>query len=161
MGKGAIPSRTILEKYANVIPEINPSSVIAMLQVLQVSAEIQHVIIDVLEKEHQLSKGKLHVMIILHQEENGIAPSELADKVGVTRATISVMLRRMTRDGLVYSLLNEQDARAKKICLTEKGRHFMNEILPGHYLRITKLMGNLSEKEQEDLIFLLEKIMRG
>lgn len=37
----------------------------------------------------------------------------------------------------------------------------MNDILPEHYLRITKLMGNLSEKEQEDLIFLLKKIANG
>lgn len=161
MGKGAIPSRITLEKHANAIPEINPSSVIAMLQVLQASAEIQHAVIEVLEKEYQLSEGKLHVMIILHQEENGIAPSELADKVGVTRATISVMLRRMTRDGLVYSYSNARDARAKKVCLTVEGRNFMNEILPGHYLRITKLMGRLSEEEQEELIFLLKKLTRG
>lgn len=161
MKKGALPSREILEKHAQVIPEIEPSSVLAMLQVLQVSAQIQHAIIDVLEKEHQLSEGKLYVMIILHQETTGIAPSEVAEQVGVTRATISAMLRRMIRDGLVYSFSDAIDGRAKKICLTAKGRQFMNDILPEHYLRITKLMGNLSEKEQEDLIFLLKKIANG
>lgn len=159
MKKGAIPSRETLEKHAQVIPEIEPSSVLAMLQVLQVSAEIQHAIIEVLEKEHQLSEGKLHVMIILHQEVDGIAPSELAEKVGVTRATVSVMLRRMIRDGLAYSFSDAVDGRAKKICLTVKGRQFMNEVLPAHYLRITKLMGKLSEQEQEDLISLLKKIL--
>ena len=34
-------------------------------------------------------------MIILHQQPDGMAPSKLAARAGVTRATISVMLRRM------------------------------------------------------------------
>ncbi len=158
----AIPSKDLLERHAKLIPEINPSAVIAMLEVLQAADEIQHAIIDVLEKKYQLSKGKLHVMIILHQEqETGITPSNLAEKVGVTRATISAMLRRMTRDGLTYSFSDEEDGRGKKVCLTEKGWNFMNEISPGHYLRITNLMGKLSEAEQEKLIELLKKIVKN
>lgn len=160
MRRKLTPTRETLEKHAKLIPEINVSAVMAMLQVLEASTEIQHAIIDILDKKYQLSEGKLHVMIILHQaERKGIAPSNLADKVGVTRATISAMLRRMTRDGLTYSFSDDEDGRAKKICLTEKGRAFMDEVLPGHYLRITKLMGRLSEKEQEDLIRLLKKVV--
>lgn len=66
MGRGELPSREALEKHASVIKEINPSAVAAMLRVLQASNEIQRAIIDVLEKQHQISEGKLHVMIILH-----------------------------------------------------------------------------------------------
>lgn len=161
MKRGMIPSRAVLEQHAKIVPEIEPSSVIAMLQVLQASAEIQHAVIDVLEKKHQLSEGKLHVMILLHQEETGVAPSELAERAGVTRATISVMLRRMTRDGLVRAFSNAADARAKKICLTAQGRQFMDDVLPGHYLRITQLMGKLSEREQVTLIALLKKIVNN
>ena len=80
----SIPSKEVLEKHAQIMPEINPSAVIAMLEVLQAADEIQHAVIDVLEKNYQLSKGKLHVMIILHQsQEEGITPSRLAEKVGV------------------------------------------------------------------------------
>lgn len=153
------PTREMLEKHATLIPEINPASVIAMLRVLQASSEIQHAIIDVLERDYHLSEGKLCVMINLHQAVDGIAPSQLAERAGVTRATISAMLNRMMRDGLTYSISDANDGRGKKICLTEKGRRFMDEILPGHYLRITKLMGRLSAEEQEELIVLLKKIV--
>lgn len=162
MGKGltpVTPSREMLEKHAKSIPEIKPSAVIAMLRVLKASSEIQHAIIDVLERDYQLSEGKLCVMINLHQAPEGLAPSQLAERAGVTRATISAMLHRMTRDGLTYSFSDTEDGRAKTVCLTEKGRSFLDEILPGHYLRITKLMGRLSEKEQEELIVLLKKIV--
>ncbi|MEN6411389.1 MAG: MarR family transcriptional regulator [Veillonellales bacterium] len=155
---GTLPSREMLEREAKIIPEINPSSVMVMLRVLQTSSEIQHSIFDVLERNYQLSEGKLHVMILLHQAVDGMAPSQLAESAGVTRATISAMLHRMMRDGLTYSFSDANDGRGKKIYLTKKGRSFMDEVLPGHYLRITKLMGRLSEKEQEELIDLLKRI---
>ena len=153
------PARETLEQHAKLIPEINPSSVIAMLRVLEASSAIQHAIIDVLESEYQLSEGKLCVMIILHQMKAGVAPSKLAELAGVTRATISAMLQRMIRDGLVDSFSDEKDGRGKKVCLTAQGRSFMDEVLPNHYLRITKLMGRLSEAEQQELIILLKKIV--
>lgn len=157
--RGKIPSRAVLEKHACQIKEINPSEVIAMLQVLQASAAIQHQILDVLEQRYQLSEGKLQVMIILHNNAEGMYPSDLAEFAGVSRATISVMLRRMQRDQLVYSMPDKDDKRAKRIRLTEAGRKFMNDILPEHYLRITKLIGKLSNAEQETLITLLNKIV--
>ena len=159
MKRAITPSRETLQKHAELIPEINPSSVIAMLRVLEASSAIQHAIIDILEKEHQLSEGKLCVMIILHQTLEGVAPSQLAEQAGVTRATISAMLQRMNRDGLTAVFSDENEGRGKKVCLTEKGRSFMDKVLPEHYLRITKLMGRLSEAEQNELIVLLKKIV--
>lgn len=154
-----MPNRQDIEKHAEKIKEINPSEVIAMLQVLQAAAEIQHQILDVLDKEYQISEGKLQVMINLHQETRGLSPSELADKVGVTRATISIMLKKMVRDGLVQIVPDMIDGRVKKVQLTEKGCRLMEEVLPPHYMRITRLMRKLSEAEQEELIRILNKII--
>jgi DNA-binding MarR family transcriptional regulator len=97
-------------------------------------------------------------MIVLHQSPQGIAPSVLAAKTGVTRATISVMIRRMVRDGEVISVSDDKDKRGKKLTLTPQGREFMDKILPNHYARISKKMGKLTESEQQDLIRLLEKL---
>lgn len=147
-----------LKEHAKKIPEINPSSVIAMLIVKQVASDIQHEIFDILQEKYQLSEGKLHVMIILHQQKDLITPSSLAQKAGVTKATISIMLKRMQRDGLVNLISSNEDGRVKKIGLTENGQIMMKEILPTHYLRISKLMGKLELKEQKELIKLLQKI---
>ena len=56
-----------LSGQAEIMPEIEPSAVMAMLGVLQAAEEIQHNIFDVLEERYQLSEGKLRVMIILYQ----------------------------------------------------------------------------------------------
>ena len=158
MKRELIPSWEELERHQKIVPEIKPAAVIAMLEIKQASDEVQASILDVLQKEYHLSEGKFCLLIVLHQNPQGIAPSEIAAKIGVTKATISNMLMRMERDGMIVTKPSLDDARAKIVCLTEKGRAFMNEILPPHYLRVTKLTEKLSEEEQHELIRLLKKL---
>lgn len=159
MKREMIPSFAELEQHKRLIPEINPAAVMAMLSIKTVSEEIQQSILDVIQQQHQLSEGKFCTLIVLHQQGGqGIAPSVLAEKVGVTRATISNMLQRMERDKLVTIRPAESDGRAKVVCLTEEGTRLMEEILPPHYLRVSKLMEKLSTAEQKQLIMLLEKL---
>ena len=153
-----IPSWEDLQKHKEIIPEINPAAVIAMLRIKQAAEEIQQGVLDVLQSEHHLSEGKFCVLVVLHQHQTGIAPSVLAEKVGVTRATISSMLQRLERDGLVAVKADKEDARGKKVRLTKKGNIFMQEVLPPHYLRVTKLMEKLSEEEQREVTALLHKL---
>ncbi|MGE1062461.1 MarR family transcriptional regulator [Megasphaera paucivorans] len=153
-----LPTRTELENYAKIVPELNPSSVLAMLRIMRASEKIKANINNVLEKQHHLSEGKLRVMILLHQHPEGVAPSFLAYRAGVTKATISVMLRRMIRDGMVYSIYDTEDGRSKKILLTCQGKNFMEQILPDHYLRISSIMKKLTDKQQDELIWLLTEI---
>ena len=158
MKRELIPSWEELEQHRKIVPEIKPAAVIAMLEIKQVGEDIQHGIMDVLQQEYHLSEGKFCMLIVLHQNPQGIAPSTIAEKLGVTKATVSNMLMRMERDGLIVAKPSPDDARAKIICLTAQGQDFMSEILPPHYLRVTKLMERLSEAEQKELIHLLKKM---
>ncbi|MFV0636848.1 MarR family winged helix-turn-helix transcriptional regulator [Mitsuokella sp.] len=158
MKRELIPSWEELEHHKKIVPEIKPAAVIAMLEVKQAGEDVQRAILDVLQQEYHLSEGKFCCLIVLHQNPQGIAPSEIAQKVGVTKATISNMLMRMERDGDICVKQAAEDARKKLICLTDKGRTFMDKILPEHYLRVTKLMEKLTEEEQKELIRLLKKM---
>lgn len=70
----AFPTREGLERHAQIIPEIEPSAVLAMLRISQAAEIIRSSINDVLTKQYHLSQGKLRVMIVLHQNPEGIAP---------------------------------------------------------------------------------------
>ena len=158
MKREAIPTWEELEKHARDIPEIDPAAVIAMLEIRQAAEKIQETILNVLRDGYHLSEGKFCVLIVLHQHPEGIAPSFLADRVGVTRATISAMLQRMERDGLVRITSDAKDGRGKQVALTKNGQQFMGKILPQHYQRISKLMGKLTEAEHKELIHLIKKL---
>ena len=118
MKRELIPSWEELEAHKKTVPEINPAAVIAMREIKQASDEVQASILDVLQKEYHLSEGKCCLLIVLHQNPQGIAPSEIAAKIGVSKATISNMLMRMERDGLIVAKPSPDDARAKIFCLT-------------------------------------------
>ena len=154
MKRELIPSWEDLERHRKVIPEIKPAAVIAMLELKEAGADIQEEILGTLRRDYHLSEGKFCTLIVLHQNPQGIAPSQLAAKVGVTRATVSVMLQHMADEGTVTSHSDENDGRGKVFCLTKQGRDFVEQILPPHYLRVTKLM----EKLTEELIRLLRKM---
>ena len=159
MKREMIPTFAELTRHKKIVPEINPAAVIAMLSIKNASENIQQSILDVLQQKYHLSEGKFCALVVLHQHgEQGIAPSELAAKIGVTRATISNMLQRMERDGLVNVRPAAKDGRAKVVSLTSEGCRYMEEILPPHYLRVSKLMEKLTEDEQKELILLLEKL---
>lgn len=158
MKQSMMPSRAELERHARTVPEIHPNEVLAMLTILQTAGTIQSRIMDVIQREYRLSEGKLCVLIQLHQSPEGAAPSTLAERAGITRASVSVMLRNLQQDGLVTLEAEAEDRRTKCVRLTDKGRVFMEKVLPEHYLRITKLMGHLTAEEQEALIRLLEKL---
>ncbi|MCR5757292.1 MAG: MarR family transcriptional regulator [Selenomonas sp.] len=159
MKREMIPTFDELERHKKMVPEINPAAVLAMLSIKNASEKIQQSILDILQREYHLSEGKFCTLLVIHQHgKQGIAPSELASKVGVTRATISNMLQRMERDGLVNIRPAAQDGRAKVVHLTKSGGDFMEEILPPHYLRVSRLMEKLTEEEQKELILLLEKL---
>lgn len=158
MQREMIPTWEELERHREIVPEIDPAAVIAMLGVKQAGEEVQASILDVLQRDYQLSEGKFCTLIVLHQHAEGVTPSALATHVGVTRATISTMLQRLERDGLVELAPSTTDKRAKLVRLTARGRSFMDEILPAHYLRVTRLMERLTHAEQRELIRLLAKL---
>ena len=158
MKREMLPSMAELERHKKIIPEINPAAVLAMLEIKQAGEKVQASVMDVLQQEYHLSEGKFCLLIVLHQHPQGIAPSQIAGKVGVTKATVSTMIQRLEREGMVAVLPDPDDARGKLICLTKKGRDFMDELLPPHYLRVTKLMERLTEDEQKELSRLLKKM---
>lgn len=153
-----LPTLEMLEKHAQLVPEIDPPAVLAMLRIIETYGQIRHQITDVLDREHNISEGKLIVMVSLHQEQKPLALSIIAQRVGVSKATISTMMQRMVRDGLVTIMASPEDGRSKLAVLTEAGTELMNQVLPAHYGRISKLMDRLTKDEQQQLCLLLEKI---
>ena len=53
----AFPTREELEEHARLVPEIEPSAVLAMLRISQAAEIIRSSINDVLTKQYHLSQG--------------------------------------------------------------------------------------------------------
>ena len=60
-------------------------------------------------------------------QERGMSVNELAQYLMVTRQNLSGLVSRMTRDGHLESISDEEDRRLKLIRMTEKGRRVWEE----------------------------------
>ena len=67
MKREMMPTRDELERHRKLIPEIDPSAVIAMLRIMRTGQQIQHAVLDVLQQEYGMSEGKFCAMVVMHQ----------------------------------------------------------------------------------------------
>jgi DNA-binding MarR family transcriptional regulator len=79
-----------------------------------------------------LAEVGLHVgqeMVLLHLwRRDGLTPSELAEALGVEPPTVTNMLSRMERTGLLKRCRDPQDARCTRVYLTERGRELREPV---------------------------------
>nr|WP_273038642.1 MarR family transcriptional regulator [Iningainema tapete] len=101
------------------------------------------------------------LMQLLYADEQGLTPSECAERAGVTRATITGLLDGLERDGLVRRQPYPADRRMLCVHLTDKGRDLLCGMLPDHFCRTTNLMAHLTNTEKKTLIELLNKVRAG
>lgn len=104
-----------------------------------------------------LSMAQFDVLAHVGAQE-GQKQQDLADSLLVTKGNVCQLLDRMEQSGL---LLRQQDGRANRLYLTEKGQHLFAEVVPEHEEVIVKLLSALTPEEQIQLLDLLRKLDRA
>ncbi len=89
-------------------------------------------------------------------EKDNILISQLAQRTGLTKATMTPLLRRLEEKGLINRVVPDDNERQKNIVLTDSGRElsFKSEEVTKQAFCAT----TLSESESKDIIALCKKI---
>lgn len=153
-----LPRYEVLEARARRFPDLDVGAVEATLMLMRVGSDVLDGFAAHLGRLGT-SQGRFLVMMLLDRSgEAPLLPSELAEKIGVTRATITGLLDGLERDALIERRAHASDRRALTVHLTPKAREWLEAMLPDHYRRIAGLMGDLDEVERRQLIELLTKV---
>ncbi len=156
-----LPTEKTLREFRERYPNLDMSALKACTVLLRTGSDMLTAFEAILGK-HGLSQGRFLTLIVMNRTPNkAISPSALAEKVGVKRATMTGLLDGLERQGLVERIAHPEDRRKLGIRLTNKGRQLLDEMLPGYYDQIGKLMENLSEKERQSLGLILGKVNKG
>ena len=157
----AVPKYEALETLSQRIPEAEPGAVQAYLYLLKISSDLFSML-DGHFARYGLSRGRFFVlMTLLHAPDHSLLAGEIANRLGVARATMTGLVHGLEREGLVRRAPSEQDRRRIHIRLTRKGRTFLDSILPDHYRRVGRFMAQLTSAEQKTLAHLLDKLGTG
>ncbi|ABF90671.1 transcriptional regulator, MarR family [Myxococcus xanthus DK 1622] len=107
---------------------------------------------------HGLSEGRFVLLFLLDAAHDALAPNKLAERAGVTRATVTGLLDGLEREALIERHYDAQDRRALRIRLTRKGKQTAKQVFDQHSRWIASLYGNLSAAERGQLTALLDKL---
>jgi len=92
------------------------------LEILRLHYYRSHVLLEEIGVYH----GQPPMLFILNKTD-GQSQKELATILGVTPATITVMLKRMEKSNLVIRKQDDEDQRISRVYITEEGKEIANK----------------------------------
>jgi len=143
-------------------PEIDPRAIALIDQLHMVSRAIHHVSRQSLDGAGlSFAQYKILMHLFFSEKMGGqpdLNPSEISNRQGVTRNTISSLIRSLEEEGLVERRLDPDDRRRFNISLTDAGRSLVDEYARQHLAMIGSCITVLSTEEQETLSTLLRRV---
>ena len=157
-----LPRYECLLECAQLHPELVPSACEVFLHLLRTGDEAFRATDEHFQAQG-VSQVRFTVLMLLYDktcaETNVVlTPAQLAEKAGVTRATMTGLIDTLERAGMVTRKPDPADRRMLSVELTAAGREFLERMLPEHFRRISVVMSALSESERRTLVTLLGKI---
>ncbi len=95
------------------------------------------------------SKLDLMLLLLLHEENEGITPSGLASRLGIRRASVTAMLDWLEKRDWIARRQSNADRRMVHVSITEKGRYLVNQVLPVFWATCASLLDGLNTTERD------------
>ncbi|MCD8104586.1 MAG: MarR family transcriptional regulator [Lachnospiraceae bacterium] len=107
-----------------------------------------------------LLRGQPHILEYLATND-GCSQSEVCEAWDLDKSTVSGLVERMERDGLIFVEREEGDRRRKKLFLTQKGSELGSRM--DEYMKQldTAAFAGISEEEQEQFLRVLSRIYQN
>ena len=110
-----------------------------------------------LNKKYNVSAPQLaSLRVLLH--DGAMPPSQIAKQIMVNSSTLTGVIDRLEKKGLVSRLRNDPDRRIIRVELTEAGRALAESAPPPIQVKIIKGMRKLEQTEREKIIQSLTKL---
>lgn len=156
-----LPDERAFARFAKLYPTLDPVAVSAFLRLLRVGSDLLGEL-DALLGAHGLTHGRWITMVLLRREEHLSAlPSDLAEKQGVSKATMTGLLTGLEEAGLIRREWREEDARCAPAVLTDDGVRLLDRVMPGYYAAVRRWLSPLSVDDQRALSAMLDALLAG
>ncbi len=91
--------------------------------------------------------------------DDGLKVSELGRRAGLEPSTMTGLVDRMERDGLITRQPDPQDRRVQRILLTKAGRKMKNPVLEIVNTVISNVFGDVSPEEFDVTTRMLQRVL--
>lgn len=105
-----------------------------------------------------LTPGQMHAIEIIGHEKS-LRMKELAEKLGVTTGTLTVLVDRLEQKGLIERKPHETDRRSYRVVLTAAGKNHFAKHHEFHLKLTEELVAPLTLDELESFELMLGKVV--
>ena len=98
------------------------------------------------------------LLIVADSYEDGVRQKALVEELDISPAAVSELVSKLEKDEYVTREADQSDKRATLIKLTDLGKARAAELADERNERFSKLFTDLTDKEKDQLLKLLEKL---
>ncbi len=139
-------------------PNATPTSSRAVDLLLRVSHQLRGILASHFA-EFDLTDVRYSVLqMIRNAGEGGCSQKQVADELLQSESSISTLIERMRRDGLIYRLTAPRDRRRKSLILSDRGRELLDRVETCHEPRMQQLLSNLESNDRIQLESVLTRM---
>lgn len=109
---------------------------------------------------HGLSEGRLAALLAVSAEP-GVTPRVLGDRLEVTSATVTGLLDRLTRDGLIERQPHATDRRTHTLTTTSAGERLIGELVPVYADWLRQLGAGIGPAERGSAALVLAAVQQN
>ena len=142
----------------NIISKVSKSRLRTWLKILKTSNLIEKQIKEKLRDEHNTTLPRFDVMSALYRSTSGLKMNEISGVLKVSNGNITGIIDRLVKEGYVLRIAIEGDRRSNLVKLTKKGIRQFEEYADAHEAWINVILKNVTEKDSDVLIRLLDSI---
>lgn len=140
--------------------QVDTGALYSNLLFLKVATELENHM-DSLLAPYNLSSGRFTLLYLLSDAPEGLMPSELSQRVGVTQATISGLINGLEKAELIKRELHQKDGRSFVIKIADKGEALIKEIFPLWAPKVAAFWNQISADEKTGMNSILEKMVKN
>ena len=153
-----MPRGSRLARLGAFYPDLDVPAMEVFGALLETAAEILSGVNRSLSRKG-LSQARFRVLLHLRGAgQAGLHPMDIAEALGVERATVTGLVDGIEKAGLARRLPCPGDRRAIMVALTPAGVRLADSVAPARQRKISGLLAGLSAAEKKELVRLLDKV---
>ncbi|HZH09621.1 MAG TPA: MarR family transcriptional regulator [Microvirga sp.] len=138
-------------------PEDHRDELRLWLRLLTCSTLIEGEVRRRLRDRFDVTLPRFDLMAQLDKASDGMTLSDLSKRMMVSNGNLTNLVERLVASGHIKRRVSDADRRAQMVSLTPAGRREFRAMAAEHEMWIAEIFGDLTQKEQKDLMRLLAK----
>ena len=154
-------NREYFEGYKKIFPGMD-MEMISLFARIMITLHQLPILMEGYFQKMGLTRSRFMVLIQLYRRpDEGLSIREIRNFHKVQSATMTGIIDTLEREGQIERVSDPTDRRKVIVRITGKGRELMEAFLPKHQEYIKQMLFRLSNKDRQDLLALLKRLLMG